>query len=135
MYYESFQDMGSEEKAQREWFLKLTSLTAGEFVSLTGPSALRVMVAALSQIQKNGGTADAAGCVEGLWKKVLGFDGPCGPEGCGLPLRAMSFISRLRRSRQHRVSILSAYLVHPFPLRGTSPQGKPRALQDWLSVS
>ena len=66
MYYESFQDMGSEEKAQREWFLKLTSLTAGEFVSLTGPSALRVMVAALSQIQKNGGTADAAGCVEGL---------------------------------------------------------------------
>ena len=38
------------------------------------------------------------------------------------PLRAMSFISRLRRSRQHRVSILSAYLVHPFPLRGTSPR-------------
>ena len=34
----------------------------------------------------------------------------------------MSFISRLRRSRQHRVSILSAYLVHPFPLRGTSPR-------------
>ena len=66
MYYESFQDMGSEEKAQREWFLKLTSLTAGEFVSLTGPSALRVMVAALSQIQKNGGTADAAGCLEGV---------------------------------------------------------------------
>ena len=26
----------------------------------------------------------------------------------------MSFMSRLRRSRQHRVSILSAYLVHPF---------------------
>ena len=51
------------------------------------------------------------------------------------PLRAMSFISRLRRSRQHRVSILSAYLVHPFPLRGTSPQGETRALQDLLSVS
>jgi len=70
----------------------------------------------------------------------------------------MSFISRLRRSRQHRVSILSAYLVHPFPLRGTSPrweachwifrslrsltnpvplppQGETRALRDWLSVS
>lgn len=59
--------MGSEEKAQREWFLKLTSLTAGEFVSLTGPSAPRVLVAALPQIQKNGGgKADAAGCVEGL---------------------------------------------------------------------
>ena len=43
MYYESFQDMGSEEKAQREWFLKWTSLTAGEFVSLTGPSAPRVL--------------------------------------------------------------------------------------------
>lgn len=57
-------------------------------------------------------------------------------EGGGLPpLRAMSFISRLRRSRQHRVSILSAYLVHPFPLRGTSPQGETRALRDWLSVS
>ena len=52
-----------------------------------------------------------------------------------MPLRAMSFISRLRRSRQHRVSILSAYLVHPFPLRGTSPQGETRALRDWLSVS
>ena len=46
----------------------------------------------------------------------------------------MSFISRLRRSRQHRVSILSAYLVHPFPLRGTSPQGETRALRDLLSV-
>ena len=44
----------------------------------------------------------------------------------------MSFISRLRRSRQHRVSILSAYLVHPFPLRGTSPQGETRALRDLL---
>ena len=47
----------------------------------------------------------------------------------------MSFISRLRRSRQHRVSILSAYLVHPFPLRGTSSQGETRVLRDWLSVS
>ena len=46
----------------------------------------------------------------------------------------MSFISRLRRSRQHRVSILSAYLVHPFPLRGTSPQGETGALRDLLSV-
>ena len=58
---------------------------------------------------------------------------PFGPRGGAL--RAMSFISRLRRSRQHRVSILSAYLVHPFPLRGTSPQGDARALRDWLSVS
>ena len=56
-------------------------------------------------------------------------------EGCGIAPWAMSFISRLRRSRQHRVSILSAYLVHPFPLRGTSPQGETRALRDWLSIS
>ncbi len=41
----------------------------------------------------------------------------------------MSFISRLRRSRLHRVSILSAYLVHPFPLRGTSPQGETRDMR------
>ena len=51
------------------------------------------------------------------------------PEGCGIARRAMSFISRLRRSRQHRVSILSAYLVHPFPLRGTSPQGETRDMR------
>ena len=50
------------------------------------------------------------------------------PEGCGIALWAMSFISRLRRSRQHRVSILSAYLVHPFPLRGTSPPVGSRSL-------
>ena len=58
-----------------------------------------------------------------------------GSKGGRLSSRAMSFIIRLRRSRQHRVSILSAYLVHPFPLRGTSPQGETRALRDWPSVS
>ena len=31
-----------------------------------GPFGPKVLVAALPQIQKNGGTADAAGCVEGL---------------------------------------------------------------------
>ena len=70
------------------------------------------------------------GC-EGSEGKVLKMDRPLAggflsltglwPEGCGIALWAMRFISRLRRSRQHRVSILSAYLVHPFPLRGTSP--------------
>ena len=58
-----------------------------------------------------------------------------GSKGGRLSSRAMSFIIRLRRSRQHRVSILSAYLVHPFPLRGTSPQGETRTLRDWLSMS
>ena len=75
----------------------------------------------------------------GLCRRVAslrsGGDSACGAEGCGIALWAMSFISRLRRSRQHRVSILSAYLVHPFPLRGTSPQGETRALRDWLFVS
>jgi len=51
------------------------------------------------------------------------------PEGCSIARRAMSFISRLQRSRQHRVSILSAYLVHPFPLRGTPPQGETRDMR------
>ena len=71
----------------------------------------------------------------GLCSLRSGDDSACGAEGCGIALWAMSFISRLRRSRQHRVSILSAYLVHPFPLRGTSPQGETRALRDWLFVS
>ena len=71
----------------------------------------------------------------GLCSLRSGDDSACGAEGCGIALWAMSFISRLRRSRQHRVSILSAYLVHPFPLRGTSPQGETRALRDWLSMS
>ena len=51
------------------------------------------------------------------------------PRGLWFALRAMSIISRLRRSRQHSVSILSAYLVHPFPLRGTSPQGETRSME------
>ena len=98
----------------------------------------------------------------GLCRRVAslrsGGDSSSAAEGGGGALRAQSFISRLRRSRQHRVSILSAYLVHPFPLRGTSPrweachwirgsrgspmnpvplppQGETRALRDWPSVS
>ena len=75
---------------------------------------------------------------DGSAGKVLKMDRPLAggflsltglwPEGCGIALWAMSFISRLRRSRQHRVSILSAYLVHPFPLRGTSPPVGSRSL-------
>ena len=30
------------------------------------------------------GHGSAVGCVERLWKKVLKFDGPCGPKGCGI---------------------------------------------------
>ena len=52
---------------------------------------------------KKAGAAGAAGCVEGLWKKVLKMDGPTAQgflsltalqaEGCGGALRAMSFIN------------------------------------------
>ena len=80
---------------------------------------------------KKGGAAGAAGCIEGLHRFAQGATA-LRAEGCGIAPWAMSFISRLRRSRQHRVSILSAYLVHPFPLRGTSPQGETRALRDLL---
>ena len=31
-----------------------------------------------------------------MGRRVLRFDGPCGPEGCGLPLRAMLIKSALR---------------------------------------
>jgi hypothetical protein len=55
-----------------------------------------VAVAASPQIKKKGGAADAAGCVEGLWKKVLKIDRPLAggflsltalrAEGCGIAL-------------------------------------------------
>ena len=77
------------------------------------------------------GRLSAAGCV----RFAQGATAPTALKVAVSPSRAMSFISRLRRSRQHRVSILPAYLVHPFPLRGTSPQGETRALRDLLSVS
>ena len=64
------------------------------------------MVAASPQVKKRG-AAGAAGCVEGLWKKVLRIDGPfraqgflsltaLQAEGCGLPSRAMLMKSALR---------------------------------------
>ena len=50
---------------------------------------------------KKAGAAFAAGCVEGLWKKVLKMDGPTAQgflsltalqaEGCGLPLRGNAY--------------------------------------------
>ena len=55
-----------------------------------------------SKGSEGGGGGFAAGCVEGLWKKVLKMDGSSTQgflsltalraEGCGLPLRAMSII-------------------------------------------
>ena len=70
---------GSEGKV-----LKMDGTSAQGFLSLTGPLAPRVVVA-----------ADAAGCVEGLWKKVLKMNRPLAggflsltalrAEGCGLP--------------------------------------------------
>ena len=127
----------------------------------SGPGFRGFIEERLTALRAEGcGRLTAAGCVEGLWWRLRHWTRLRreGSEGGGLPLRAMSFISRLRRSRQHRVSILSAYLVHPFPLRGTSPrweachwirgsrgspmnpvplppQGETRALRIHLSVS
>ena len=92
----------------------------------------RVQRGGLTALRAEGcGRLSAAGCV----RFAQGATVPTALKVTVSPSRAMSFISRLRRSRQHRVSILSAYLVHPFPLRGTSPQGETRALRDLLSVS
>ena len=92
----------------------------------------RVQRGGLTALRAEGcGRLSAAGCV----RFAQGATAPAALRVAASPSRAMSFISRLRRSRQHRVSILSAYLVHPFPLRGTSPQGETRALRDLLSVS
>ena len=66
----------------------------------------RVVVAASPQIIKKG-RGSAAGCVEGLWKKVLKIDrplaggflsltGPSAPRVVVSPLRAMSIKSALR---------------------------------------
>ena len=92
----------------------------------------RVQRGGLTALRAEGcGRLSAAGCV----RFAQGATAPTALKVAVSPSRAMSFISRLRRSRQHRVSILPAYLVHPFPLRGTSPQGETRALRDLLSVS
>ena len=61
------------------------------------------MVAASPQIKK--GAADAAGCVEGLQKKVLKMDRPFQDEGCGIALTGDEYYNAaFRRSRPHRVS-------------------------------
>ena len=65
--------------------LRIDWLLTAEFVSLTGPLAPRVVVAASKQIKK-GGAADAAGCVEGLCSLPLRGDSACSAEGGGLPL-------------------------------------------------
>ena len=92
----------------------------------------RVQRGGLTGLRPEGcGRLSAAGCV----RFAQGATVPTALKVTVSPSRAMSFISRLRRPRQHRVSILPAYLVHPFPLRGTSPQGETRALRDLLSVS
>ena len=92
----------------------------------------RVQRGGLTALRAEGcGRLSAAGCV----RFAQGTTAPTALKVAVSPSRAMSFISRLRRSRQHRVSILPAYLVHPFPLRGTSPQGETRALRIHLSVS
>ena len=104
----------------------------------------------------------AAGCVEGLRKKVLRIDGPSAQgflsltalraEGCGLPLRAMSIIMppfgghvhlechNHSYPRTHRLRWMASHWIrgsflspmNPVPL---PPQGETRALRNWLSMS
>ena len=75
--------------------------TAQGFLSLTALQAEGCGGALRAQIIKEGGAAGAAGCVEGLWKKVLKMDRPLAggflsltafqAEGCGLPLRGNAY--------------------------------------------
>ena len=73
-------------RVQREKVLKIDRpFRAGGFVSLTGPLAPRVVVAASPQIKKRG-AAGAAGCVEGLCSLRSGGDSACSAEGGGIAL-------------------------------------------------
>ena len=102
------------------------------FLGLTGPMGPRVVVAAdalghsfgvrvqrgrLTGLRPEGcGRLMAAGCVEGLRKKVLRIDGPfraqgflsltaLRAEGCGIALSGDEYYNAaFRRSRPHRVS-------------------------------
>ena len=67
------------------------------------------------------GAAGSAGCVEGLWKKVLKMDGPSAQgflsltalwaEGCGIALRAMSIKSALRDLLSVSYDIISTTVI------------------------
>ena len=57
-------------------------------------------------------------------------------EGCGLPLRAMSFIIPPSAVTSTSSIIIILTLVHPFATSWpSSPKGDARTLRDWLSVS
>ena len=83
------------QRVHREKVLKMDGPSAQGFLSLTALRAEGCGGGCAASLNKRG-AAGAAGCVEGLQKKVLRidrpdgrrvlkFDGPFGPEGCGLP--------------------------------------------------
>ena len=71
-----------------------------------------------------------------MGRRVLKFDGAFGPEGCGIALRAMSFIMPPSEVTSTSSIIIILTLVHPFATSWpSSPKGDARTLRDWLSVS
>ena len=69
---------------------------AGGFLSLTGPLAPRVAVAASPQIIKKGARLAPQVVSKGCVRFRSGGDSACGAEGCGIALWAMSIKSALR---------------------------------------
>ena len=106
--------------------LRIDRPAAGGFLSLTGPLAPRVVVAASPQIIKRG-----RGWRRRLCRRVAslrsGGDSACGAEGDGLPSRALLMKSALRDllsvSYNMRTILLTGSLRSPPPirLRRTSP--------------
>ena len=89
-----------------------------------------LVIGSLRSPQKRGGAADAAGCVEGLWKKVLKMDRPTAggflsltalqAEGCGIARRAMSMKSALRDWLYESygmigILVISRHAAPPYP--------------------
>ena len=110
----------------KEKVLRIDRPAAGGFLSLTGPLAPRVVVAASPQIIKRG-----RGWRRRLCRRVAslrsGGDSACGAEGDGLPSRAMLMKSALRDllsvSYDMKTILLTGSLRSPPPirLRRTSP--------------
>ena len=63
------------------------------------------------------GHGSAVGCVERLWKKVLKFDGPCGPKGCGIA-HGGHWVARVQRVQKvQKVQKVQRVVVAPFGRR------------------
>ena len=74
-----------------------------------------------------------------MGRRVLRFDGPCGPEGCGLPLRAMLTKSALRdwlsvSYGMIGILVISRYAAPPYPAAPDFPpsEGQNKSLYAFL---